>query len=91
MTILMTGGDIPDIDYDPTPVCKCGHEMEWADCWMIDCEDGYYDLGEVDCINYGPGTYEKCTGCDGQGGGWYCPSKSCTADRDTCDGDKHGL
>lgn len=59
----------------------CGSELDWADCYMIDCEEGYYDLGEEDCINYDPGTYMKCEACDGKGGWWYCPvcpSKSTT-------------
>jgi hypothetical protein len=57
---------------------KCGCEMDWADCWMIDCEEGYYDLGEEDCINYDPGTYVKCSECEGNGGWWYCPNKECS-------------
>jgi hypothetical protein len=52
---------------------KCGNEMQWADCWMIDCEDGWYDMSEQDCINYEPGTYAKCETCEGHGGWCYCP------------------
>ena len=63
----------PDWHYCP----HCGNDMDWADCWMIDCEDGEYDLYEEDCINYGPGTYAKCQECDGNGGWWYCPNKDC--------------
>lgn len=77
MTILMTGGDKPLGGWDDRSCPHCGSCMDWADCWMIDCEEGYYDLGEQDCINYDPGTYAKCQECDGNGGWWYCPNKSC--------------
>jgi hypothetical protein len=55
----------------------CGWDMEWAECHMIDCEDGAYDLGEEDPINYAPGTYDTCRECDGKGGWWYCPNDKC--------------
>lgn len=65
-------------DYDDEPSCPhCGYQMAWADCHMIDCEGGQYDLYEEDCINYDPGTYAKCEECDGEGGRWYCPNKDC--------------
>jgi hypothetical protein len=64
----------PMDDSDRYVTCKvCGNDMEWAECYMIDCEEGFYDLGEEDCINYDPGTYVKCRECDGNGGWWYCP------------------
>ena len=66
------------VDADWHYCSNCGCEMDWADCWMIDCEEGYYDLGEEDCINYDPGTYVKCSECEGNGGWWYCPNKQCT-------------
>ena len=84
MSFLLTGGDKPlggvyDELYEDEPSCpKCGSCMDWAECHMIDCEEGYYDLGEEDCINYDPGTYAKCTECDGNGGWLYCPIMSCT-------------
>jgi hypothetical protein len=66
------------MDEEYPPACShCGGQMDWADCWMIDCEEGYYDLHEQDCINYDPGTYAKCSECEGKGGWWYCPSKEC--------------
>lgn len=72
----------PDIDYEYAPCCeKCGSEMDWADCWQIDCEDGQYDLGEEDCINYDLGTYVTCETCEGKGGWWYCPNKACSPER----------
>lgn len=59
-------------EYDDRLSCpKCGNDMEWVECWMIDCEDGLYDIGEEDPINYGPGTMIKCNNCDGNGG-WFC-------------------
>lgn len=63
----------PDYHY-----CKhCGWEMDWAECHMIDCEDGVYDLGEEDCINYDPGTWATCYECNGKGGYWYCANQAC--------------
>lgn len=68
---------------DEEPVyhfCKaCGWEMDWADCWMIDCEDGEYDAHDQDCINFGPGSYRTCETCEGAGGWWYCQNKDCSA------------
>lgn len=65
--------------WELTPCCeKCGNEMDWADCYQIDCEDGQVDVGEQDCINYAPGTYVKCDTCEGKGGWWYCPNKACS-------------
>lgn len=62
-------------EWDGSPCCKkCGNEMEWADCWQIDCEQGWYDLSEEDCINYAPGTYARCETCEGESGWWYCSS-----------------
>lgn len=67
-----------DSDYEDEPSCPdCGYQMDWAECHMIDCEDGEYDLGEEDPINYDPGTYAKCRECGGKGGWWYCPNKDC--------------
>lgn len=64
--------------YEDEPSCpKCGYQMDWAECHMIDCEEGYYDLGEEDCINYDRGTYVVCRECEGKGGHWYCPNKDC--------------
>lgn len=69
------------VDYDE-PVyqfCKkCGSEMEWVDCWQIDCEDGCYDAYEEDCINNDPGTFVICETCEGDGGWWCCPVKECS-------------
>lgn len=65
-------------DYDEEPTCKhCGYQMDWAECHMIDCEDGQYDAYEQDAINNDPGTYLKCYECNGKGGHWYCPNKDC--------------
>lgn len=62
-------------EYDRTPICeKCFGEMDWADCWMIDCEEGFYDAYEEDCINNDPGTYVRCEQCEGEGGWWFCQS-----------------
>lgn len=59
-------------------VCKkCGNLLDWADCWQIDCEEGYYDEYEEDPINFAPGSYRKCETCEGKGGWWYCPNPSC--------------
>jgi len=67
-----------DLDVEYPPACaKCGNQMDWAECHMIDCEEGYYDLGEEDCINYDPGTYAMCGECEGEGGWWYCPNEDC--------------
>jgi len=67
--------------WDDTPCCPhCGGMMDWAECHMIDCEDGQYDLGEEDPINFNPGTYATCAECDGNGGWWYCPNKACKPD-----------
>jgi hypothetical protein len=63
----------PDFDDDRSACPKCGGDMEWADCWMIDCEGGWYDLSEEDPVNYGPGDMARCSNCDGEGGWLYCP------------------
>lgn len=64
-----------DFDEPEYHFCKeCGDEMQWDDCWMIDCEEGYYDEHEYDCINFAPGSYRKCETCEGAGGWWHCPS-----------------
>lgn len=77
-----------DCDWDDTPCCPhCGGMMDWADCHMIDCEDGVYDLGEEDPINYDPGTYATCGECGGKGGWWYCPDKNCKPSGDSASGD----
>jgi len=55
------------------PICeKCGDEMEWADCYEIDCEDGSYDGYEEDPTWYDPGEWVKCSTCEGKGGWWIC-------------------
>jgi len=59
-------------DYHACP--KCGNEMDWEDCWMVDCEEGTYDLYEEDPIFYSPGDRAGCEECGGKGGWWYCPS-----------------
>lgn len=67
-------------DYDDVeiPSCKhCGWDMSWADCHMIDCEDGEYDAYEEDCINNDPGTFVTCHECGGKGGHYYCPNEKC--------------
>ncbi len=66
------------LDYDDRRACsRCGWEMEWAECHMIDCEDGVYDAYEEDCINNDPGTFVNCSECHGKGGHWYCPNDKC--------------
>jgi hypothetical protein len=78
-------------DYEDEPSCPhCGYQMDWADCHMIDCEDGVYDLGEEDCINYDRGTYATCQECKGQGGWWYCPNKDCKPSPSTSSGSQNG-
>lgn len=62
----------PDFDDDRRACPKCGDEMEWADCWQIDCEDGVYDTYEEDPINNSPGDYETCSTCGGHGGWLFC-------------------
>jgi hypothetical protein len=54
------------------PVCSCGAEMFWAECHMLDCWDGEYDLHDEDAINYAEGTWAPCGECDGKGGYWVC-------------------
>lgn len=59
-------------EYD-VPCCKkCGNELEWVDCWMIDCEEGSYDLYEEDPIFYSPGDVGVCEECGGKGGWLVC-------------------
>lgn len=71
-------GEPRDDDYDEEPACKhCGYQLDWAECHMIDCEDGWYDDYEEDCINNDPGTYVICRECNGKGGHWYCANKDC--------------
>lgn len=73
---------VEDDDRYNARICEhCGCELEWAECHMIDCEDGMYDLGEEDCINYDLGTYVKCRECDGEGGHWYCPNAKCKPEK----------
>jgi hypothetical protein len=64
----------PCIDDERNCCPKCGNDMEWADCWMIDCEEGTYDLYEEDPIFYSPGDRASCTECGGKGGWLYCPN-----------------
>lgn len=74
-----TGDAGPAIDWEYAPCCKkCGGEMDWADCWQIDCEEGEYDEYEEDPINFSPGSYRKCETCEGKSGWWYCPNKACS-------------
>lgn len=76
-------GEPRDDEYEEEPTCKhCGYQMDWAECHMIDCEDGQYDAYEQDAINNDLGTYVKCYECNGQGGHWYCPNKDCNPPSD---------
>jgi hypothetical protein len=60
-------------EYDDRHSCpKCGNDLEWVECWMIDCQDGEYDAYEEDPINYSPGDMEVCSECDGNGGWLVC-------------------
>lgn len=62
-----------DQEYDARVCDKCGSDLEWVECHMIDCEDGWYDEYEEDPINCSPGDYRKCGECGGEGGWFFCP------------------
>lgn len=66
--------DVPHYEPETHGCAKCGGEMEWADCWMIDCEDGYYDIYDEDPVNNSPGDMATCQECGGRGGWWFCRS-----------------
>lgn len=73
--------------YDDRRSCpKCGNDLEWIECWMIDCEDGAYDLYEEDPLAYAPGEMAKCSECDGKGGWLVCTS----CEQSDSAGEKHG-
>jgi hypothetical protein len=65
-------GDLYEADDDRRSCPKCGNDLEWVECWMIDCEEGTYDLYEEDPIYYSPGERASCSGCGGAGGWLVC-------------------
>jgi len=56
------------------PKCcgTCGSELEWIDCYMIDCEDGMYSLYDEDPVNFSPDDMDVCSECGGDGGWLVC-------------------
>lgn len=59
-------------EYDEPCCKKCSGDVEWVPCWMIDCEEGSYDLYEEDPIFYSPGDRASCSACGGKGGWLVC-------------------
>jgi len=54
---------------------KCGDDMEWVECYELDCEDGYYhDCGEDTCCCANPMPNTPCPTCKGEGGWFVCPT-----------------
>lgn len=73
---MTTDNDIPatvtdDCDFPACPIC--GAELEWVDCYEIDCDDGFYhDCGEDCCCCAEPEPDTHCETCRGAGGWWEC-------------------
>lgn len=53
----------------------CGCELEWVECHILACEDGWIDGYEDDPLWFSPGELERCSECQGKGGEWWCPDK----------------
>lgn len=65
-------------NWDEAPCCEhCGDALDWEDCGQ--CEDGEFDVYELDPLWYQPGDTEQCTQCGGAGGWHYCPNPRCPA------------
>ena len=68
------GNPSEDLEIVNVRTCKCGFELDWAECYNCD-EDGYsyHDCGEDCCCCLNPENNVECDICDGNGGWWACP------------------
>jgi hypothetical protein len=65
----ISGVDFEDFKDDYCPVC--GGYMEWVDC-VNSCDEGQFDMHELNPNEYEPGEVEDCQLCAGEGGYLQC-------------------